>query len=334
MWETIRAYLTFTRKERYGVLFLLLLISALFVFPFFFRRPVGSPDPFVDKKYIEGIKRFEQSENDSSKNAFTDNRYQSEVIEDGLKKKYIASSFSSKMFYFDPNTITAADWKTLGLTDHLIQTIRHFIDKGGRFHQATDLSKLYGLRDNDYNRLLPYVRITKIAVPGANRGGQTSKMVYPYFNERYQSIANHEHSGFTEKKFQPTDINTADSADWSRLPGVGAKLASRIIHFREKLGGFYQIDQVGETFGLSDSGFQKIKFCLRLNLVDLHQIDLNNASEETLSSHPYIRWQMTKAILEYRLQHGGFKSVDELQQLAQMDPEKYRKIRPYVVIKP
>ena len=48
-----------------------------------------------------------------------------------------------------------------------------------------------------------------------------------------------------------------------RFPGIGAKLASRIIHFRGKLGGFYQIEQVGETFGLPDSSFQKIKYYLR-----------------------------------------------------------------------
>ena len=37
MWETIRGYLTFTKKERLGVLFLLLIISILFVLPYFFR---------------------------------------------------------------------------------------------------------------------------------------------------------------------------------------------------------------------------------------------------------------------------------------------------------
>src|SRR6185369_5391347 len=73
----------------------------------------------------------------------------------------------------------------------------------------------------------------------------------------------------TEKRFEITDINDADSAAWSRFPDIGGNLASRIVHFRERLGGFYQIDQVGETFGLPDSSFQKIKSFLRLNAVSV-----------------------------------------------------------------
>ena len=51
MWETIRGYLTFTRKERYGVLFLLLahqpvICSALF----FYTCSPGDPDPEAYKK--------------------------------------------------------------------------------------------------------------------------------------------------------------------------------------------------------------------------------------------------------------------------------------------
>jgi competence protein ComEA len=320
MWETIRGYLTFTKKERLGVLFLLLVISALFVFPFFFKRTVGSPDPSVGKKYFDGIRRLEKSENDSSKSAYTGPGYATESHLDNRAKKYSGSSFTGEMFFFDPNSTGAAEWKSLGLNDHLIQTILHFVAKGGHFYKPADLVKLYGLHDADYRRLLPYVRIRK--PPDVDPVGfQKSK-------PRYETPK------YLEKKLISTDINLADSADWCRLPGIGAKLASRIVHFRERLGGFYAIDQVGETFGLPDSGFQKIKSCLRLNPGDIHQIDLNHAAKEILLSHPYIRWQIANAILDYRVQHGGFKSVDELQQLARMDTEKYQRIRPYLTIKP
>jgi hypothetical protein len=50
MWETIRGYLTFTRKERFGVLFLLGIITGLFVLPYFFQPHPGDPGPMVSEK--------------------------------------------------------------------------------------------------------------------------------------------------------------------------------------------------------------------------------------------------------------------------------------------
>jgi DNA uptake protein ComE-like DNA-binding protein len=247
------------------------------------------------------------------------------------------------MFYFDPNSIHAYDWKRLGLPDRLVQTILHYIKRGGRFRKPEDLKKLYGLHNDDYERLLPYVRIPKTMDNFQARSGYYAKSVYQilgvkkadsFFNAkpaRTNYSTEFAHSG---KKMEPTDINRADSADWSRLPGIGAKLASRIVHFREKLGGFYQVDQVGETFGLPDSTFQKIKPFLRLNPVSVTQLDLNNATKESLQAHPYIRWQIAKGIIDFRLQHGGYHAVDELLLLAQMDPVKFEKLKPYLMVNP
>ncbi len=116
------------------------------------------------------------------------------------------------------------------------------------------------------------------------------------------------------------------------VPGIGAKLASRIVHYRESLGGFYAVDQVGETFGLPDSSFQKIKPYLQLGIFNLKRIDLNTAAKEILQSHPYIRWQIANGIIAYRLQHGGFQSVEELMQLAQMDSGKFKRMKPYLEV--
>jgi competence ComEA-like helix-hairpin-helix protein len=66
-------------------------------------------------------------------------------------------------------------------------------------------------------------------------------------------------ASYVPKTFEPVDINSADTTPFIALPGIGAKLAQRIIKFRDKLGGFYSIDQVAETFGLPDSTYQKIK---------------------------------------------------------------------------
>ena len=311
----IRGYLTFTRKERFGVLFLLLVICILFVLPYFFRPSVGQPDQAAYDKMKKGILKFESGNADSSDKTNMDDRYPGEKnsVTIGNERKQM-SPLHSELFYFDPNNLNLNEWRRLGLSERLIQTILRYIEKGGRFRKAEDLKKLYGLQNSEYQRLLPYVRII-----------DTTKNFRPRPEKAHETLF--------AKKFIVTDINLADSADWSRLPGIGEKLASRIVHFREKLGGFYKVDQVAETFGLPDSVFQKIKPYLRLNTSVLNQIDLNTATKEILQSHPYIRWQFAKAILEYRAQHGGFYSIDDLLQIVTIDSAKFEKIKPYFVVR-
>ena len=99
------------------------------------------------------------------------------------------------------------------------------------------------------------------------------------------------------------DINKADTSAFISLPGIGNKLALRIVNFREKLGGFYSIDQIGETYGLPDSSFQKIKPFLKLETSLLKKFNINSATKDEMKLHPYIKWNLANAIVEYRNQH-------------------------------
>jgi competence protein ComEA len=340
MWETIRGYLTFTRKERFGVLFLLIIISVLFVLPYFFKASPGEPEPAAYEKMKTEIQKFEQRAMDSSHIQGNSYHYSKSKTDDPPTVPLNgAESFHATMFYFDPNKIQAEDWRRLGLSERLSQTILRYVQKGGHFHKAEDLKKLYGLKISDYDRLSPFVRITSSA-SGFKMGTHydtvyakhipsTEKRDSFYHETRWKTET---HQSLSAKTFSSTDINLADSAAWTRFPGIGEKLASRIIHFREKLGGFYRTDQVGETFGLPDSTFQKIKPFLVIGSVLLNRIDLNSATKEALQSHPYIRWQIAKSILDYRLQHGAFQSVDALLQIASMDSAKFERLKPYLIV--
>ncbi|PSL36072.1 ComEA family DNA-binding protein [Chitinophaga ginsengisoli] len=133
-----------------------------------------------------------------------------------------------------------------------------------------------------------------------------------------------------QKSIPVLDINTADSALWESLPGIGPVLAARIVKFREKLGGFYSISQVGETYGLADSTFNKIQASLRLHKVSLKKIDLNQMDEKSLAQHPYIRYKLARLIVLYRNNHGPFRQVEDLLGIPLVDDSIYRKIEHYI----
>jgi competence protein ComEA len=55
------------------------------------------------------------------------------------------------------------------------------------------------------------------------------------------------------------NLNTATSAQIATLPGVGEKVAQRIIEYREKNGGFTKVEQLMNVKGIGEKSFLKLK---------------------------------------------------------------------------
>src|SRR5271170_7028863 len=116
--EKIRAYFSFTKKERVGVLVLISLIGIIFILPYFFSSPgkVQNQKAFEQfKNEIAQLKTLQKKDssyynnpNKNKQDEGNDNNYYE-------PSKSYDNSVKGELFYFDPNTITAQQWKTLGL---------------------------------------------------------------------------------------------------------------------------------------------------------------------------------------------------------------------------
>lgn len=325
MKEKIREYFSFTRKERLGVIVLLLIIVLLFIVPYWIRRPPGTEDPEATRQFAPLIGKLakdsaatgEERRPGSSMQAFP-------TTSQGRYYPDDRRTAPATLFYFDPNQLGESDWQKLGLTPRQSRILAHYTGKGGHFRSPADLEKIYGLSLEDRNRLMPYVRI---------RASVDRQDKLPFTSHRLPmpEAPSPFHPGkYPRKKAIVIDINLADSSQWEQLPGIGEKLAARIIRFREKLGGFYSVFQVAETFGLPDSTFQKIQPWLTSDSAAVQRIDLNTVSEEAMKQHPYIRWKLATVLIRYREQHGKFQSADELGQVALLDAAALKRLRPYL----
>jgi competence protein ComEA len=321
MWnQFVKDYLTFSKKERVAVLVLLVLIFFVLLLPYLWpAKKMIQPDNKAMEELKAQLEKITKS--DSFKNA---NQESEENVSDG-NGQVTKGQYNTRpaMFYFDPNTLPAEGWKRLGLREKTIQTIQNYLSKGGKFKRPEDIGRVYGLFKDDYERLLPYIKLRSENV--ADNDGHTDKPVYV-------AAKKNAYSAKISAAVIPIDINTADTTALIALPGIGSKLASRIINFREKLGGFYSVTQLAETYGLPDSTFQKIQYLLQCPNPTLHQININTADVNILKAHPYIRWSIANAIIQYRKQHGNFKSVDDLQQVAIIPSDVFLKIKPYMSI--
>jgi DNA uptake protein ComE-like DNA-binding protein len=310
--DKVREYLSFTRRERIGIAVLILILIPLLIIPELFRKKSLTINLEETRKYEKAIASLSKMVPDSA-----------EAAESQSKK--LSERFSS----FDPNQLDKAGWKSFGLDDRVIETIDHYRKKGGIFKNAGDLRKIYGLSEEKIRILIPYVSIQN----------QNQHEIFNHKKFKQGIIPDRIHQNkLNEKKFyaEPLlDINSADSSDFLNLHGIGPKLAGRIVHFREKLGGFYSIDQVGETFGLADSVFLSIKPFLLIGnhaIDSVKKIDINHCDFRELSQHPYVRYSIAKVLIEFRIQHGPFVNLQDLEKIRAINKELLDRIIPYLKI--
>lgn len=310
-------YFSFTKKERIAILTLVSLIAAVFILPALLpsqRRPPSAKE-IEEFRAMAAILQAGKEERMDKEREYS------------YKPATTSPGKSTALFFFDPNTISVDEWRKLGVRDKTIHTIQKYLARGGHFSKREDLRKIYGLDPRNCEQLIPYVRINR--GPGHSRGSPPDEqsVLYPQL-----SVEQERNQRSTMAKMSVIDLNQADTTDLIRLPGIGSKLAGRIINFRDRLGGFYSVDQVGETYGLRDSVFQIIKPFLMLGDQPIRQININTADVSVLKQHPYITWTVANAIVGYRSEHREFKSVAELRQIVAVSPELAKKLLPYLII--
>ena len=316
MWKQfVREYLAFSKKERSGIFILLALISLCLAAPFFYPYFIHHK-PYDHSRFDKEIARLKWRKTDtiSGKKFYSMDRYRGGYDDTrySSEKNYYTKS-KGEVFYFDPNTATVSDWMRLGIREKTAETIQKYISKGGHFYKPDDIGKIWGLHKDDIDRLLPYVRIEDNEKDVANK---STGFV----------------SAYNKPPVQVVDINVSDTAAFISLPGIGSKLAQRIIAFREKLGGFYSVEQVKETYGLPDSTFQKIKSKLILSGSAVKHININTATLDEMKTHPYIRYNLANAIIQYKNQHGNFSSVTDLKKIMLVTDDIFNKVSPYLTV--
>ncbi|MDQ6764451.1 MAG: helix-hairpin-helix domain-containing protein [Bacteroidota bacterium] len=314
--DFIDNYFSFTSKERKGVMIVLAVLFFIIFSPLFFTFFIKEKK-YDHEDFEKQIAQLKVQQTDSvfvSKYPKYKSNYTNNNSYAGDKD---LENIHAEFFSFDPNTVSFADWQRLGVKDKTIATIQKYISKGGKFYKPEDIQKIWGLSPSLAQRLMPYVSIKN----EAKKYASFEKKEYPETRPVY-----------SPKVLSPIDVNLADTAAFISLPGIGSKLSQRIISFRDKLGGFYSIDQVGETYLLPDSTFQKIKPRFIITKASIKKININTASIEEMKQHPYLRYNIANAIFQYRQQHGDFNSVEDIKKIMLVTADVFNKASPYLTI--
>lgn len=186
------------------------------------------------------------------------------------------------------------------------------------------------ISDDDWGRYVSYL--------------DTGKKVYEKFESRrpkekqkpYRTNKQWEKREYTPKEYKKEirtntvlQLNLTDSMELIGLKGIGAYTASKVLRYRDQLGGFYSAEQFSEIKGLRP---EQVDTLVKYALIDpgqIQRISINTADEKVLFMHPYIRHK-AKVLVRYRKQHGNFTKPEDLLATGVIDETLLDKLVPYL----
>ena len=273
MWKD---FFYFTKTERQGIIVLVVLVIGAYAIPRLlqaFSQPEKT-DPAeqvkAEKEYSDFISSVKKLKPGKKYPDYTNNR--SSAVH---PKKEI------RLATFDPNMADSTTFLSLGLPSWMASNILRYRNRQGRFRRPEDFRKIYGLTEEQYRTLLPYIRIAEEPT-----SPDTSRLLV------VQATAQHD----TLMKYHPgiiIDLNQADTTELKKIPGIGSRIAQSIVNRRRLLGGFYQIEQLEEI----RLKVEKLRSWFSVDATQIHRININKASVERMMHHPYINFYQALSLI-------------------------------------
>lgn len=356
MWKGVKEFFTYTKKQRNGLLVLVLLVIGMQAYLYFDDFFIAQPSS--DFSQFDSIVAYRKT--------------QITEVKEGFKAQ-------DSLFFFDPNEASVQDFTLLGLDGRVSKSIINYRTKGGQFRKKEDVLKIYNMDSAWYFRVSDFIVINTPAKkerdfskknysfksfdPNTVSKKQLEKMglrdwqaknIITY-REKVKPFAHPEQiykvygiDSALAKKMIPfvnielveeekpveevviINLNTADSLALLSLKGIGPAYAHRILEYREKLGGFVSTTQLMEVYGMDEERMKMILPFIEIHKGQVRKLSLNTSSFKELLSHPYLNYEVVKNIVNFRDNVRPYESVDELKQIELIDDVLFSKIAPYL----
>ena len=238
----------------------------------------------------------------------------------GTYRKHASSSMMvgevpmrhTEEFYFDPNTADSTQLLRLGLPAWMIRNIYRYRARGGVYRSKRDFAQPYGLTKKDYLRLEPYIRISDDYQAASTLFSKEERdtLRYPAKLKDGEYIV----------------LNTADTTELMKVPGIGSYYAKEIVRHGKWIGGYVSVDQLDEIEDFP----QTAKKYFVVSHPTPQRLNINKLSLQELRRHPYINYYQAKAIIDYRRLHGNIKSLQDLRFSKDFTESVIRRLKPYV----
>jgi competence ComEA-like helix-hairpin-helix protein len=220
---------------------------------------------------------------------------------------------------FNPNQADSTELAAMGLPTSAVRSLVHYREKGGQFRTVESLQRLYGMSDSLYQCLRPYIQL-----PAPRNSAYPIASAHSASRDSLPALA------YTPAEKYPAgtvvDLNTADTTELKKIPGIGSGIARAIVNYRERLGGFYAVAQLADVRYTTPEMQQWFK----VSQPALRPIRVNHDKLDRLRAHPYLNYYQARDILAERSARGDIKSLSRLSLYKDFTEKDFERLKPYL----
>lgn len=288
-------FFRYSKNQKRGVFFLILLIIGIQLVYFLYNFNNDTELVPEDKEII---------------------RLQKEI--DSLK--LIANQSKNKTIYpFNPNYITDFKGYQLGMSVDEIDRLLEYRKSGKFVNSAMEFQKVTKISNSLLDSISPYFKFPDWAnnkiIKKIDKTEKTTKK---------QTV-------ITPKPIAKKGLNTATKEQLKKINGIGDKLAERIIKYRKRLGGFSLDQQLYEVYYLEpDVAKRVLENFTVLQPPKIKKLNINTASFKEVLAIPYIDYELTKKIFNYRDLAAEIQDLEELKEIEGFPVKKFDRIALYL----
>lgn len=275
--------------------------------------------PVIEKVYLSELSASSELRDQAILKQWTDSLKAHNIIQKRLKKTVKKAEVT--LSKFDPNAATYEELVTLGFSSFVSKNILSYRNKGGRFGNKKDLLKIYGIDSAMVkNNLWPYINLPERKTTKKNNSSKKKiSIVKPIYTKTEKAVLK--------------NLNKASDSDLQIVKGIGPWYANCICEYRKQLGGFVQFSQIQEKCRLNHGVLNSLRNKFHIDRTNINCIDLNTASIEVLTRHPYISGKLASQIVLYRAHHGNFEELQSLKNIKAISDQVYQRVKPYLLVK-
>lgn len=212
---------------------------------------------------------------------------------------------------FDPNTIDSIHAIALGIPEKQVRTLMHYRERGGYFKTIESFAKLYGLKNDLFMQLSPYVKISNV------HGN-----IHEFYANKYKS--DKQKSKVLSWKL---DINNSDENEWKLKTHLPLIFIKRVIAYRQYKGAYTSLYEIKKVYGFPDSLFLALKPHLYISTGSNLLVNANSMSFDDWKKTGLFTERQIWMILKLKKEHNGkieWVSVVEICDLSQVEAQRLK----------
>lgn len=200
---------------------------------------------------------------------------------------------------FRIDTVGVAYLRTIGFSHRRATALLNYRDARGGLRNMEEVRECYVISSEECDSLERYI-------------------IFPASDGRKEALK------------QPIDINRCSAEELARVKGISSEMASRIVDYRRKLGGFLCKEQLMELKWDKERDFLQIFEQIYCDSCNISKIDVNFARSQRIGVHPYISDLALRKLIKTRELKGGWSTIEEMIDDDIFTRDEAERLRPYL----